>query len=68
MSSIRIGWSAPTTVALAIVVSLTALKNNARSRPRASPPGAASRSRAHVSRPPRAASQTSTTTEYIHIR
>ena len=33
------GWRAPITVALATVVSLTAVKNSVRSRPRKMPPG-----------------------------
>ena len=49
-----IGWRAPITVALTMVVSLTAEKKSATSRPRAIPPAAVWRMMCHDTRTPRA--------------
>ena len=62
------GCSAPITVALATVVSLTAEKKNTRSRPRNTPPGAAARTSAHVKRRPVTNSAVTRTTAPTVVR
>ena len=51
-TSTSAGCSAPTTVALATVVCLSALKNRTMSQANATPPGTERRSVRQVSRPP----------------
>ena len=64
----RAGWSAPITVALATVVSLTAEKNRTRSRPRNTPPGAPTLTFDHVRRLPVANRATSSTAAATLVR